>query len=137
MSTVRTSISIKKEILDIVDKLAKELNTTRSHVITSAIESYIMDKSWLLGKEEDIVGGVLVVLYETGHIEADTKMTIVQHQYDELVRAVLHVHVARTKCMEVIVVKGRLRDVKELASSIEGMKGVLSVKYFIYPATEE
>jgi len=137
MSTVRTSISIRKEILDIVDKLARELNTTRSHVITSAIESYIMDKSWLLGKDEDLVSGVLVILYETGHVEADTKITLLQHQYEDVVRAVLHVHVTRTKCMEVIVVKGKLKVVKELASSLEGTKGVLSVKYFIYPAAEE
>ncbi|NPA23481.1 MAG: CopG family ribbon-helix-helix protein [Crenarchaeota archaeon] len=137
MSTVRTSISIKKEILDLVDKLAKELNTTRSHVITSAIESYIMDKSWVLGKDEDIVCGVLIVLYETGHYEADTKLTILQHQHDEIIRASMHIHVSKTMCMEIIAVKGKLREVKELANQLEGLKGVLSLKYCIYPVSEE
>ncbi len=136
MSTVRTSISIKKEILDIVDKLARELNTTRSHVIMSAIESYIMDRSWVLGKDEDQVCGVLIILYETGHHEADTKLTLIQHEYDDIIRAVLHVHVTKTTCMEVVVVRGKLKDVKRLANSLEGIKGVLSLKYCIYPVTE-
>jgi metal-responsive CopG/Arc/MetJ family transcriptional regulator len=38
--------------------------------------------------------------------------------------------------MEVVVVRGKLKDVKRLANSLEGIKGVLSLKYCIYPVTE-
>lgn len=133
MSVVRTSISLRKEVMDILDKIAKESNTTRSWVITSAIESYVMDRKWMFGKDDEDVGGAIIVLYETGHMEAETSLTHAQHEYLEQIKAALHVHLTEGLCLEVIVVKGKLKDIKDLARKIEGKKGILAVRYSIHP----
>ncbi len=122
--------------MDILDRVAKETNSTRSWIITSAIESYVMDRKWMLGKDEDVVGGAIVILYETGHMEAEASIDRVQHEYLDQIRATMHVHLTRDLCLEVIAIKGKLRDIKELAQKIEGKKGILAVKYNIHPLSE-
>ncbi len=133
MSVVRTSISLKREIMESLDRIARESNATRSWVIMSAVESYVMERMWMLGSDDEEVGGAIIVLYETGHVDAEAGLARAQHSFLDQIRSSLHVHLTENLCLEVIAVRGKLKDVKRLAREIEGRKGVISVKYSIHP----
>jgi len=54
-----------------------------------------------------------------------------------LIVSVLHVHISRDDCMEVIVLRGDIRQVRSLADSLLSLKGIKYGKLFItLPAQE-
>lgn len=52
------------------------------------------------------------------------KLTERQHHHHGSIVSTLHVHLDSHHCLEVVVVKGKARDVKRLADELIGAKGV-------------
>jgi CopG family nickel-responsive transcriptional regulator len=47
-----------------------------------------------------------------------------QHEYHELIISTVHSHLDHDMCLEVVVVKRKLKRVQQLASRLIGIKGV-------------
>ena len=52
-------------------------------------------------------------------------MTSAQHEAHHLIIATLHVHLNHSHCLEVLVLRGPGKDVRELAKRLISTKGVL------------
>ena len=43
----------------------------------------------------------------------------------------MHIHLARNKCLEIIAVKGKAKDIRELGDKLSILKGIKELKYAI------
>ncbi len=126
---VRTGISLPKKLLDRLDELRQSLGIeSRSKAIQEAINTFISEKIWLLGKEEAVVAGSVTIFYTHGKGDVERKLVELQHFFLDLIRSTTHVHVTEEKCMEVILVVGSVKKLRDLVSYIETLKAVEEVR---------
>jgi len=52
--TVRVHVSLRRPVLDAIQKMAKESGRDRSEVINDVMETHWYVKSWVLGKEGEV-----------------------------------------------------------------------------------
>ena len=51
-------------------------------------------------------------------------MTNIQHSMHDLILATTHFHLDHDSCLELIVVKGKVKDIQELSNKLTSLKGV-------------
>jgi CopG family transcriptional regulator, nickel-responsive regulator len=81
--------------------------------------------------------GSLTLVYDHHSREISARMGEVQHEQFGLVVSVLHVHISHDDCMEVIALRGKASDVRELANALLSLKGVKHGKLFLTLPTRE
>jgi CopG family nickel-responsive transcriptional regulator len=75
--------------------------------------------------------GTLTLVYDHHASELSDKMNELQHQYYNLIVSALHVHVNHDDCMEVIVLRGEVGQVRSVSESLLTLKGVKHGKLFV------
>lgn len=119
---VRFGVSLEKELLAKFDKHIKEKNyPTRSKAIADLIRENLVKREWTEGK--DVVGAITLV-YNHDKRELVNKLTDVEHDFHQLIISSQHVHLDESNCLEIVVVKGKPKDVQKLAYSLKSTKGV-------------
>ena len=58
----------------------------------------------------------------------EEELTDVQHQFAETICASMHIHLDEENCLEIIAVRGKASDVKDLAQELKRRKGVRQFK---------
>jgi CopG family transcriptional regulator, nickel-responsive regulator len=109
------------ELLADLDGLVKRRKATRSKVIGDLVRTEIM-RSTLAPDSEAVV--TLTLVYDHHTRELGEKLTAMQHDLGEQVRATLHVHLTHDDCLEVIVMRGRARELTVAAERIIAARGV-------------
>jgi len=71
----------------------------------------------------------LVVMWEYEKREVDEQLARLRHEYDEIVTGNMHMHLARTYCLEILVAEGELEEIYKLIGRVRAIKGVQQVKY--------
>jgi NikR C terminal nickel binding domain len=66
----------------------------------------------------------LTIVYDHHVRDLSEKLTELQHQLGEGVRAAMHVHLSNDYCLEVIVIRGRSDQLQTVANKVLGMRGV-------------
>ena len=56
------------------------------------------------------------------------KLTEIQHGHADLIVATLHMHLDHDHCMEVVLVKGDAKKIRDLTDKLTSQKGVKQVK---------
>lgn len=121
--TVRFGISIDDKLLDNFDRLIETKGyVNRSEAVRDLIRSALVELTWDAG-EEETVGTVTLVYDHHVHDLAD-KLTEQQHAHHQEIVSALHVHLDAHNCLEVLVVRGKARLVKQIADTLIGVKGV-------------
>jgi len=118
----RFSISLEESLLDIFDKhiLAHSYNN-RSEAIRDLIRKAFVKTEWEADKD---VMGVVSLVYDHHQHKLQEKVTEVQHDYHHHIVSTTHVHMDHHNCLEVIVVKGKAKEVQELADRLIALRGV-------------
>ncbi len=120
----RFGISIPKELLDAFDEyIERKHYANRSEAIRDLIRQKLVEEEWRESKEE--VAGVIAYLYDHHHRELFDKLLALQHDFYDKIITTQHIHVDHERCLEVILVKGKASEIREIADRIQGMKGVL------------
>jgi CopG family nickel-responsive transcriptional regulator len=123
----RIGVSLPKNLLGEFDKIIRTRGySSRSEAIRDAIRNYIAEYKWLEREEGEIVG-VVTVLYDHHFKGASDAMVSLQHDFGEIVTT-LHLHLSEENCLELIIVKGNMLDIKKLIDKITTIKGVINVK---------
>ena len=120
----RFGISIPKDLLDAFDEYIRRKHyANRSEAIRDLIRQKLVEEEWRESKEE--VAGVITYLYDHHKRELVDKLMDIQHDYFDQIITTQHIHVDHHRCLEVILVKGKANEIKELADKIQALKGVL------------
>jgi CopG family nickel-responsive transcriptional regulator len=119
---VRFGVSLDGDLLDSFDDLiARKGYTNRSEAIRDLIRDNLVAQEWDADKE---TVGTVTIVYDH-HVRALTdKLTSIQHDYQHLIVSGMHVHLDHDHCLEVLVVRGRGSEIKQVADTLIGTKGV-------------
>jgi len=120
----RFGISIPKDLLIAFDEYIRRKHyANRSEAIRDLIRQKLVEEEWRESKEE--VAGVITYLYDHHKRELVDKLMDIQHDYFDRIITTQHIHVDHNRCLEVVLVKGKANEIKELADKIQALKGVL------------
>ena len=118
----RFSISLEDNLLDIFDKHIKDRSyNNRSEAIRDLIRKAFVKTEWEADKP---VMGVISLVYDHHQHKLQEKVTEVQHDYHHHIVSTTHVHMDHHNCLEVIIVKGKAREVQDLADRLIALRGI-------------
>ena len=118
----RFGVSLDKELLRKFDERIKEKKyTNRSEAIRDLIRDDLVKKEWQEGKE---VTGSITLVYNHHKRELTNLLIDIQHDYHDTVLSTQHIHLDEDNCLEIVVVKGKPREIEELYGKLKSAKGV-------------
>jgi CopG family nickel-responsive transcriptional regulator len=124
----RFSVSLPPTLVEKFDDAWKGMHyDSRSKAIHDAVRGFINDYESTRKTKGNVVGAVLM-LYYLGKPGLIDEIMNVQHAFEQVICSTIHVHLAKNKCMEMIVVKGGAQEIKSLAEILAAKKGVQQVK---------
>ncbi|MBM4240483.1 MAG: nickel-responsive transcriptional regulator NikR [Euryarchaeota archaeon] len=117
-------MSLPKHLLKEFDEVVKEHRyQSRSKGIQDALKDYIVRYQWMNEMNGERVG-ILTVIYGHHYTDITEDLTNIQHDYRKYINAVIHVHISKKYCLDVIIVKGNVKSIRELTEKIMRLKGV-------------
>lgn len=125
---MRTCVSLPNNLLDQFDEIIKKRGySSRSEGIRDAIRNYIISYKWMNEIEGERIGTISLIY---GHDQRGliNNLTKMQHDYSDLVRASVHVHLNHDNCLEIIMLRGEGKVIKEVAEKMMALKGVKYLK---------
>jgi CopG family nickel-responsive transcriptional regulator len=118
----RTGISLEQDLLEGFDKfLARRGYKNRSEALRDMIREALLSEA--VDSNKPVVG-TLTLVYDHHVPNLAQKLTEVQHHAGAIVLAATHVHLDHHYCLEVIIMKGKSRAIKEISDRMIAMRGV-------------
>jgi len=130
----RIGISLEEDLLKQFDKLIEQKGyQNRSEAIRDLIRDNLVQRAWSEsdGSEERVAVATLVYDHDSSSLAQ--KLAHIQHENHRAVVSALHVHMDEHNCLEVLVLRGRARDVVRMGEGLVSTKGVKYGK--VVPAT--
>jgi CopG family transcriptional regulator, nickel-responsive regulator len=119
---IRTGISLEQELLDKFDLLIKQKGySNRSEAIRDLVRDHFVEEDIASNK---VLVATLTLVYDHHQPKLSEQLISAQHDYKGQVLATTHVHLDHHNCLEVIILKGRGRDVKVFADRLLSLRGV-------------
>ena len=84
-----------------------------------------VDKGFKKWKENDVVSGAIVLLFDHHKGDIGVKMNEIQHQFYKEILSAQHFHLDHDNCLEIIAVKGNAYRLTDLANQLIGLKGII------------
>ncbi len=123
MGLVRTGVALDSDLLKRFDRLIRaEGYDNRSEAFRDIIRDRLNEAGLQAG--DAFVVGTVTLIYDHHWRLLPDKLMELQHKYHEHIISTVHSHLDHDMCLEVVVVKGRINRVHELASRLIGLKGV-------------
>lgn len=120
---VRLSLSLEKPLFEQLEKLVRQRGyENRSEFVRDMIRKRLVETQW--EKDQEVLGTITLV-YDHHHRQLTEKLTDLQHHHHHQVMVTTHVHLTHDLCAEVILVRGRAHQVRQLADLLHKQKGVL------------
>jgi CopG family nickel-responsive transcriptional regulator len=119
---IRFGVSLEKKLLEKFDRLIKEKKyPNRSEAIRDLIRENLVKREWIEGKE---VAGTITLVFDHHKKELMNTLTDIQHDFHTLIISSQHIHLDHDNCLEIIVVRGKPTEVRELTDKLRATKGV-------------
>ena len=123
MGLVRTGIALDANLLKRYDRLLRAQGyQNRSEGVRDLIRDRLNQAS-LQSADTFVVGAVTLIYDHHSRLLPDRLMEL-QHAYHHVIISTVHSHLDHDMCLEVVVVKGKLKEVQELGNLLIGLKGV-------------
>jgi CopG family nickel-responsive transcriptional regulator len=118
----RTGVSLEDDLLREFDRLiAKRGYGNRSEAFRDLIRDALL--SAVVESNKPVVG-TLTLVYDHHVPNLAQKLTEVQHAAGAMVLAATHVHLDHHYCLEVIIMKGKSKDLRAVADGMLALRGV-------------
>ena len=119
----RVGVSLDKELLSMFDEMISTQGySNRSEAIRDLIRERLSQKQ-LAKPTAKAVAGIFLV-YDHHSTTLSNKLIELQHNHLLHVIASTHVHLDHHNCLEIIIVKGKVKEIEELANQMASLKGV-------------
>jgi len=120
---VRFSVAIGGELLRRFDRYREQHKyPNRSEAVRGLMRAALIDEA--VAVDEGDAMGVLTLVYDHHAAGIAEKLTELQHRHLPNVITTTHVHLDAHRCLEVVLLRGPARVVRELADGLIGTKGV-------------
>lgn len=119
---VRTGVSLERELLAKFDRaIGRKRYENRSEAIRDLIRDHLVGEE--ANRNVEVVG-TLTLVYDHHRPNLTEKLVEAQHHAGGKVLAATHVHLDHHNCVEVIIMRGRGGDLRDLANGILSLRGV-------------
>lgn len=123
MALTRFGISLDQALLRGFDRLiARKGYTNRSEALRDLIRDALVKEEWETGTRQ--TAGTITLVYSHDTRELADTLTDLQHDYHSQIVSTMHIHLDGHNCLEVLVVRGRGKDIRKIADRLIGTKGV-------------
>jgi CopG family nickel-responsive transcriptional regulator len=123
------SLSIPNELRDELDRiLGEEWYASRSEVVRQALRKYIAEYKELENIRGNIIA-TITALYEKK--DKNEELTQLQHEFGDVMTTYLHSHLTKKSCLEVMVVKGSSKRLKDMIDGLKANRHVRQLKFSI------
>src|SRR3954454_4888595 len=120
---VRFSVAIGGELLEKFDRYRESHRyPNRSEAVRGLMRAALVED--VIAHDESETMGVVTLIYDHHAGRIAERLTELQHQHVDRVVTTTHVHLDAHRCLEVILLRGAARVVRELADGLIGTKGV-------------
>jgi len=120
---VRFSVAIGGELLRKFDQYREEHRyPNRSEAVRGLMRDALIQE--VISDENSLAMGVVTIIYDHHAGRIAERLTEIQHLHLDRVVTTTHVHLDHRRCLEVILLRGPVREVRELADGLIGTKGV-------------
>ncbi|HUW68508.1 MAG TPA: nickel-responsive transcriptional regulator NikR [Candidatus Nanoarchaeia archaeon] len=124
----RIGISLPESLLEKFDVIIKNRGySSRSEGIRDAIRGYIRYYDWMSSIEGERVA-TITLAYNHKQKGVEDVLGNIQHKYLDIIRSTVHVHLENENCMEVIILEGEGKKIKEIFENLIKNKGLKYVK---------
>lgn len=118
----RFSVSLEADLLEAFDKYVRDGSfATRSEAVRHLVRQTLTHEAFDADKP---VTATLTLVYDHHKPHLVEKLLSLQHDHTGQVVASMHVHIDHDRCLEVIVLRGVGSELRALAETIRGLKGV-------------
>lgn len=123
------SLSIPDELRNELDRiLGEEWYASRSEVVRQALRKYISEYKELENIRGNIVA-TITALYEKR--DKNEELTQLQHEFGDVMTTYLHTHLTEKSCLEVMVVNGPSKRLKDMIDGLKANRHVTQLKFSI------
>lgn len=120
---IRFGVSMSQELIEQFDRMiAKEGYDNRSEAIRDLVRKALISPNCL--QLSEAVAGTIVIVYDHHFNGLTDYLMEIQHSYCHEIVSTMHVHLNHQQCLEVIVVRGILKNLQQLCQCIQVQKGV-------------
>lgn len=120
---VRFSVAIGGELLQRFDEYRERHQyPNRSEAIRGLMRDALIQQE--IARDDTPAMGVVILIYDHHAGRVAERLTEIQHQHLECVLTTTHVHLDASRCLELILLRGAVKTVRELADGLIGTKGV-------------
>ena len=118
----RIGVSIDVDLLRRFDSyIADKGYENRSEAFRDLIRDRLVDSA-VIGPNAFVVGSVTLI-YDHHTRLLPEKLTDIQHEHHDIIISTMHAHLDHENCLEVIVLRGKSKDVQRLADRLISTKG--------------
>ncbi len=130
----RIGVSLENDLLEQFDHhLQQKGYATRSEAIRDLIRDALVQRQWSEAQSREEQVAVVTLVYDHDSSSLAQKLAHIQHENHKAVVSALHVHMDEHNCLEVLVLRGRAREVLKMGEGLISTKGVKHGK--VVPAT--
>jgi CopG family transcriptional regulator, nickel-responsive regulator len=119
----RFGVSIDGTLLKNFDRLiAQKGYENRSEALRDLIRDNLVREEWEVGNQETV--GTIALVYNHHTRELTRALTELQHRFFKTILSTTHVHLDEHNCLEVLILKGKGKDIKNISDRLIGTRGV-------------
>jgi CopG family transcriptional regulator, nickel-responsive regulator len=120
---VRFSVAIGGELLQKFDRYRETHRyPNRSEAVRGLMRAALIEE--VVTSEEGDAMGVVTLVYDHHAGRVSERLTELQHRHLNRVVTTTHIHLDANRCLEVVLLRGSAKLVRELADGLIGTKGV-------------
>ena len=119
----RYTVSMDERLLEEFDRMiAGKGYANRSEAIRDLIRNALVEEQW--AAESGKVAATVTVVYDHHGGNVADRLGHIQHHHHGIVVSATHVHLDNDNCLEVIILRGDIAEVRALATEMTALKGV-------------
>ncbi len=122
MNVCRFGVSLEDDLLEKLDDYVEKHHfPNRSQAIRHLIRNLHVAEIW---KENQMAAGSIVLIYDHHRNRLVNSLLSIQHDFSEIILSSQHVHLDHDHCLESLMLKGPVEQVRAFAERLSAERGV-------------
>jgi len=121
------NVSLPDEMIEKLDGVVKERQyASRSEIVRDALRTLFSEVEWTSRLTETALA-VVTMTFNVERRGVFEEISRLQHRYEDIISTTLHNHM-RGSCIEVILTRGDIAKIRELAERLKAIRGIEVVR---------
>jgi CopG family nickel-responsive transcriptional regulator len=130
----RFSVSLPPSLVEELDEVCRDMGyESRSKAVHDAVRNFISEYRWMRQRKGTVTGAI-VMLYYLDKPGLLGQLAATEHMFGNVISSVVHIHLDESKCLEALVVRGEVSEIRRLTQELTTKRGVKEVRFAVIAA---